>query len=261
MKINKISILSLVTLILLATTLMFFVGSNLSIADNNPPKKEADIYDYTGEGIQYLISPLGRSEYHNLGMVNFNGIKLNLVTLSYKVLFVDSVENIYSDPESLLPYKIERTISKLWWKEYITEEYDQKKFTVVIKKFKGKKLVKEDIVKANGPIQNLILSFFYLRRYPDFKIGWNFTVRVLAEFKFATTEFKLELVSIDKISVPAGKFQAYHFKSIPAKFEIWINKNSPQVPLKIKLKSIFDCLVLIKKYSLNNHSPKIEAKP
>ena len=240
--------------ILVIMFLMFFVN-------NNSLKAETDIADYAGEKIRYLISPLGRSEYNNLGMVDLKGIKVNVVTLSYKVLFVDSVEKIYSDPESLLPYKIERTISKLWWKEYVTEEYDQKKFTVAIKKFKGKKLVKEDIVKANGPIQNLILSFFYLRRYPDLKIGWNFTVSVLDEFKFATTEFKLELVSIDKISTPAGKFQAYHFKSIPVKFEIWINKNTPQVPLKIKLKSIFDCLISMKKYTLNNNLSRAESKP
>ena len=254
MKINKILILSLIVLILSVIVLIIFV-------DNNPSKKEADIYDYGAERILYLISPLGRSEYNNLGLVDFKGIKANLVTLSYKVLFVDSVEKIYSDPESLLPYKIERTISKLWWKEYITEEYDQTKFTVVIKKFKGKKLVKEQIIKANSPIQNVIPLLFYLSKIPDFKIGWHFTAHILAEFKPEVVSIKLELVSVDQISVPAGKFQAYHFKSIPAKFEIWINKNTPQVPLKIKLKSIFDCFIAMKKYSLNNNLSRIEEKP
>ncbi|MCX5699093.1 MAG: hypothetical protein NTX01_05305 [Candidatus Omnitrophica bacterium] len=246
MKINKILILSLIVLILSVIALMIFV-------DNNPSKKEADIYDYAAERILYLISPLGRSEYNNLGTVDLNGIKVNLVTLKYKVLFVESAEKIYSGPENLLPYKIERTISKLWWKEYATEEYDQKKFTVIIKNFKGKKLVKEQVIKANGPIQNVILLLFYLRNSPGLKIGWNFTARILAEFKPEVVSTKLELVSIDKISVPAGKFQAYHFKSIPAKFEIWINKNTPQVPLKIKLKSIFDCSISMKEYSLGNN--------
>jgi hypothetical protein len=142
-----------------------------------------------------------------------------------------------------LPHKIERTISKFLGKEYITEEYDHKKFTVVIRKFKGKKLVKEETIKASGPIQNSIMLPFYLRRLPDLEIGWHFTARVPAEYE-------LELVSIDEITVPGGKFQAYHFKSTPDKFEIWLNKNNPRVPLKIQGKGVFDYALLMKKYSL-----------
>ena len=151
-----------------------------------------------------------------------------------------------------MPYRIERSITKLLGNEYITEEYNQKKFTVTIRKFKGKKLVNEQIIKASGPIQNVILLLFFLRNNPDLKIGWSFTVRVPAEFKPELVSIKLELVSIDKIIVPAGKFQAYHFKSIPDKFEIWINKDTPRVPLKIKGKGIFNYVLLMKKYSLRN---------
>ena len=261
MKINKTFILLSIILILLAIVLMIFINNNSSIADNNQPKNEADIYGYTGEKILYLISPLGRSEYNNLGVVDFNGLKVNLVTLRTKVLLVDDLEKIYSKPESLLPYKIERTISGFFGKDYKTEEYDQEKFTVVMKKFKGKKLVKEQIIKAHGPIQNVILLLFYLRNNPNLKVGWNFTVKVPDEFKAELVSIKLELVSIDKISVPAGKFQAYHFKSKPDKFEFWINKDNPRVPLRIKIKSIIDFNVLMKKYSLNNNSSRLEVKP
>lgn len=231
MQINKILIVS-------AIALTIFV-------DNNLLNGEASIYDYTGESILYIMNPLGKSEYNYLGVVDLEGIKANLVTFRTKVLLSEYTEKIYSDPESLLPYKIERTISKLWGKEYIIEEYDQKKFTVVIRKFNGRKLIKEQIIKANGPIQNEILLLFYLRSRADFKIGWQFTARV-------PDEFKLKLVSIDEITVPAGKFQAYHLKSIPEKFEIWINKNTPRVPLKIQSKGIFDFALLMKKYSSHN---------
>ncbi len=232
MKINKLLIVS-------AIVLMIF-------ADTNSLKGEAEIHDYTGESILYLISPVGRSEYTDLGVVDLKGKKVNLVMFRTKALLFEDTEKIYSDPESLLPYRIERTISKVWGKEYITEEYDQKKFTVVMRKFKSGKLVQEQTFRANGPIQNAILLPFYLRRRPDLKIGWHFTARVPVEFKVA-------LVSIDKITVPAGKFQAYHFKSTPDKFEIWINKNSPRVPLKIQGKGIFGYALLMKKYSLHNN--------
>ena len=188
------------------------------------------------------ISPFGRSEYNNLGVVDLNGAKVNLVTFKTKVLLFEDTEKIYSDPESLLPLRIESNISKLWGKEYITEEYDQKKFIMVTRKFKGKKLVKEQIIQAKGPIHNAITLPFYLRGRSDLKIGWHFIARV-------PEEFGLELVSVDKITVPAGKFQAYHFKSIPNKFEIWINKDNPRVPLKIQGKGIFDYSLLMKKYS------------
>jgi hypothetical protein len=218
---------------------MIFLDSNLA-------KGEIGGYNYAGENILYLMSPLGKAEYNDFGIVDLNGIKVNLVTFKTKALFIENMEKIYSDPESLLPYKIERTISKLWGKEHIIEEYDQKKFTVVIRKFKGVKLVNEQIIKANSPIQNTILLLSCLCRRPDFEIGGYFTARIPAEIK-------LELVSIDEITVPAGKFQAYHFKSIPNKFEIWINKDTPRVPLKIQGKGVLDYALLMKKYSYHNN--------
>ena len=261
LKTNKMLILSLIAFVLSIIVLMNFVNKKSLIVDSNLLKKGSDVQGYAGEKILYLISPLGRSEYNNFGVVDLKGIKVNLVELKTKVLLIEETEKIYSDTESLLPLKIERTISKFWGKDYITEEYDQTKFTVTIKKFKGKELITEQLIKANGPIQNVIISLFYLRGNPDLKIGWGFTVRVPDEFKAELVSIKLELVSIDEIKVPAGKFQAYHFKSIPSKFEFWINQDNPRVPLRIKIKSIIDFNVLMKKYSLNNNFSRTEVKP
>jgi len=223
-------------LIFLLIVVIFFAGNDLL-------KGEVGILDHKGENIYYRISPFGRAEYNDLGVVDYKGIKLNLVTFKTKVLLLEDTETIYSDPQTLLPYRIERNISQLFGKEYITEEFDQKNFQVVITKYKGKKLVNTQVIKAAGPIQNVILLPFSLRNSPGLEIGWKFTARVPAEFK-------LELVSIDEIKVPAGKFQAYHFKSNPDKFEIWIKKDEPRVPLKIKGKGGLNYAVLMKKYNL-----------
>ena len=67
MKINGIFILAIIVLTI-------FVNNHLSRAETNTQ-------DYAGESIQYLISPLGRSEYSNLGIVDLKGIKVNLVIL------------------------------------------------------------------------------------------------------------------------------------------------------------------------------------
>jgi hypothetical protein len=238
MKTNKILILSVIALLI-------FVNNNTNTS--NSLRAEVDMNGYAGESIQYLIQPAGKSEYKNLGTVDLNGMKVNLITLKSKILFVDVTEKIFYDAESLLPYRTERTNSGFWVKEFRTEDYDQKKFTVVIKIFKKAKLVKEKTIKASGPIQNVNLLIFYLRKQTDLKIGWHFTPTVLEEFKLLKIDLKL--LSIDGITVPAGKFQAYHFKSVPAKFEIWMNKNTPQVALRIKLKNIIDCTISMKGYS------------
>lgn len=222
------------TLIVSAMVLLIFAGFAL-------PQGETGIDDYTGESIRYLISPLGKAEYNDFGIVDLNGVKVNLVIFRAKVLFFEDTKKIYSDPETFLPYKIEHTTSRFWSKQYITEEYDQKAFTVVIRKFKGAKLVNERIIKADGPIQNAVLLAFALRRRPDLEVGWQFAARV-------PEEYKLELIAVDEITVPAGTFLAYHLKSVPDKFEIWISKPSPRVPLRIKSKGIPPVALVMKDY-------------
>lgn len=210
-------------------------------AHNHSFSAETKAQDYSGEVVQYLISPLGRSEYKNHGLVDLNGVKVNLVTFKTNVIFFDDTELIYSDPKTLLPIRVERHISEFLGSEYITEEYDQEKFTVVTKKFAGKKIIQEQVVQANGPIYNAITLPFFLRRQPDLEIGMRFTARV-------PDEFEVELASIEEITVPAGKFRAYHFKSIPDKFEVWISQDDFQVPLKIQGKGFFDYALVMKEY-------------
>ena len=81
MKNNKILILLSMVFIIPLIVLVISVKNSLSIAESNVPKTEADIPDYTGESIQYLISPFGKSEYNDLGIVDLKGIKVNLVIL------------------------------------------------------------------------------------------------------------------------------------------------------------------------------------
>ena len=240
MKINKLA------LIAPAIVLMIFAVCNLM-------NGEAKINDYTVDTIQYLIQPFGKSEYNYLGAVDLNGMKVNLVTFRSKVLLFDCTEKIYSDPESFLPYRIERTVSRLFGREYITEDYDQQKFTLTTKKYRGKKIISEKTAEANGPIQNLIMLFSYLSKVPDPEIGWHFTANVPTDYKNFPTEFEIELVSMDEITVPAGKFQAYHFKSTPEKFDIWMSKDYPRIPLKVKGKSTVSYTLLMKARSFHNN--------
>ena len=229
MKINKI-------FIVLAVVLMIFMGTCLL-------RGEPVIYNHVGEDILYAISPFGESEYNDFGTVDLKGLKVNLVTFKTKILFFEDTEKIYSDPDSLLPLKVERNVSRFWAKEYIIEEYDQKKFTMTLRKFKKDKIIYEQIIEEKGPIHNAITLLFYMSKMEGLEIGWQFAVLI------PQGEFKVELVSIDEIIIPAGKFQAYHFKSIPEKVEIWVNKNSPRVLLKIQGRGVFNYILSMKKYN------------
>ena len=190
-------------------------------------EKASAVADYTGEKIIYTIEPAGRAEYSDLGFVDLKGKKVRLIIFKTHALGFDDTEKIYADANTLLPLRIERDVAMWLGKEYIVEEYDQKNFKLTITKFKNKKKVKEYIFKENGPIHNAILLPFYLRSIPDLLVGWSIDARF-------PKKFKIKLISIEKIEVPAGEFMAYRFTSAPHKFEIWISRNDPHVPLRIK---------------------------
>jgi len=201
----------------------------------------SNAYEYAGERIAYTIKPFGKAEYQDVGPVELGGAKLNLVIFKTRVLGFDDTERIYSDPQTLLPVRVERDIA--WFgKENIIEEYDQKNFTVTIKKKKGKKELPPQVLKSDGPVYNGVLLPFYPRSLSQLAIGWNFEFRL-------PNRFKVTLDKIEKIKVGGRQFNAYHFSSMPDKFEIWIDKNKPQIPLKIQGKGVFGYTLLMQSYS------------
>ncbi len=233
MKINK------TTLILSAALLAFLAAGRAVDGGIVTP-------DNQGERILYDVTPAGTAEYRDLGVVDLEGMPMNLATLKTKALLVEDTEKIYSDPESLLPRKIERDVSSFFWKEQITEEYDQKKGTVTITKRKNGKQVSTRILQGGGQMNSAILLPFSLREQLNPRIGMQVSATILPN------KFKIKLVSVDKITVPAGTFQAYHFKSLPDKFEVWINKDNPRVPLKIQGKGIFSYALSMQEYIPQN---------
>jgi uncharacterized protein (TIGR03546 family) len=189
--------------------------------------KGIDAFEHAEEKIIYAVSPIGRAEYSDEGLVELNNKSVRLITFRTRLIGFDDLEKIYSDPETLLPLKVERFVSILFGKEYLVQDHNLKTNSLVITKFIKNKKVKEYVFKADGPIHNAITLPFYLRSIPEFEIGWNFVARL-------PEQFTVTLTSIDDVEVPAGKFKAYHFTSSPEKFEIWISKDKYRLPIKIK---------------------------
>ncbi len=117
-------------------------------------------FEYVGEKIVYAVSPLGIAEYNDEGLTEFNGVKVRLITFRTRLTGFDDLEKIYSDPETLLPLRVERFVSILFGKEYLVEEYDLKKNALVITKFINNKKVKEYSFKADGPIHTFLSTHF-----------------------------------------------------------------------------------------------------
>lgn len=194
--------------------------------------------EFFGERLVYLIRPLGKAEYKDLGIVELWGRRMKLSSFRTEVLSFDDTETIYSSPENFLPLRVERDISIWPLKEKIVEEYDQQNYTLMIRKLKGKK-EEEQLFKAAGPIHNAVILPFYLRTIKELAPGWSMVIRL-------PQEFSVSLAGEEEIEVPAGKFQAYHFSSRPHKFDIWISKDNLRLPLKIKGAAGLDYTLLLK---------------
>ena len=179
------------------------------------------------EEIFYDISPIGTSVYRNYGEIEFRGRKVNLTVFETEVAGFRDREVIYSDPKTGLPYWVERNISDWFGKEFITEDYRQNDTRLLIIKYKDGKKVQEYKFESKGPIDNAILIPFSLRNKKGLKVGWSSDIRL-------PQAFKVECVSVEEVTVSAGKFKAYHFTSTPPKFEIWISADELRLPVKIK---------------------------
>ena len=200
--------------------------------------------DYTGEKITYAISPFGTAEYNDMGVVLLEGKAVKLVTFKTDTIGFSDLEKIYCDLKTLLPLRVERDISFLFSKEYLIEEYAPETFSLRIKKYVDQRIVNEYSFKAGGPINNAILLPFFLRSIDALEPGQSFTA-------YLPDTYKISLVSIDKITVPAGEFNAYHFTSRPQKFEVWISQDADRLPLKIKATGGYDYAMVMENRVFN----------
>ena len=198
---------------------------------------------FAGERIVYKTKPLGgRAEYTDLGPVDLGGRKVNKSLFHTLVLGFADTETIYSLQENLLPVRVERDIQGWIGREHIVEVYDQKNFTVTITKYKGKKKISERVYKAEGPIHNAVLMMFYVRRVSSgLDPGWR-------KVFYLPDKFEITLSSIEKIKIFGKTYMAYHFTSQPDKFEIWINKDEPRIPLLLEGRGGLNYKLTLKEY-------------
>lgn len=250
---HKRKVLFLIIIFILAGAAIFLVGvckfnsSNKveicnfkSVFSKNLPQ-EPDI-PLVQEKITYDVSlgklRLGRAVFNSIGNVPINGDPY-LITFETRLARFMDLEKIYCDPKTFLPLKIERSIRNWFNSEQITEVYDQHKFILQITKNNKEPLV----ITKQGPIHNAILLPFFVRRIPELDIGWSLLINL------PVRSYTIKLVSIDELKVPAGRYTAYHFKSEPKQFEIWISVDEKRIPLKIEGFGALGYSLAMKEYS------------
>jgi len=209
------------------------------------PKEERPI-QHVGEKIIYDVKLgkvcLGRAEFSKLPPIEIKGRRLDLATFETKLAHFKDQEKIYYDPLSFLPIRVERTIRNGFVVERIVEDYDQKQFTLRLTREKGGS--KEQLViRQIDRIHNAILLPYYIRRIPKLGVGW------ILHACLPKRLFLIKLVSIEDISVPAGRFRAYRFQSQPKQFQIWVSADEYRIPLKIEGAGVFGYTLVMRKHS------------
>ena len=203
--------------------------------------------DRVGEKIIYDVMlgniRMGKAIFHYQSKSKLSLQPANLFTFETRLMRFKDNEKIYSEPGTFLPLRVEREIFA--WPKYekITEVYDQEKFALkIIKTESGKE--QELNFKKDSAIHNVIMLPYLVRQLSALAVGWSFLANL------PTQQFKIELVGIEEIKIVAGTFKAYHFKSTPERFEIWISADEYRIPLKIKGMSGIGYTLVMREYIL-----------
>lgn len=207
------------------------------------PKKPERVGEKIIYNVQFGKLNLGKAVFNHLSMTKFKGRDARLISFETRLVRFSDIERIYSDAETFLPLRVERLVSTWPFPEKITEDYDQEKFVITIKKVKRNK-EETTVIKKGNVINNAILLPYFVRDMENLRVGYNLTARL------PTQEFVIELVAEEEVEVPAGKFRAYRFISKPKKFEIWISTDERRIPLKIKGANGLGYTLVMKEYSL-----------
>lgn len=212
---------------------------------NSEEVEEKKPAERVGERIVYNVKlgkvSLGKAVFNHLPRAELNGKQVSFMNFETKLPHFSDLEKIYSDPDTRLPLKVERSISNWPFSEKISEYYDQKKFILTIVK-DGKN--NQTVIEKDAPIHNAVILPFYVRDTAHFDPGWSMLINL------PNQKFQIKLAGTENIILDGQDFKAYRFESDPKRFEIWVSADERRIPLKIKGSGSLGYILIMKEYSL-----------
>lgn len=199
--------------------LMFSIGSSAQAA----PFKPGETITYT---IKQLAFSAGEASLTYKGPVTLEGNPYILVLFEASGFQFQDKEEIYLEPETLLPMIVKREVDYLGKHEVITERYDHEAGTVKIsKRVKGETTV--ETLEKPGPIDNIYGFIYRYRLNGSFEIGEELDITL------PTMDLTMLVDSKETLKAAGEAFDSYYLKSDPDKYKLWFSATEEKIPLRI----------------------------
>ena len=204
--------------------LLLFSGTGIAVAQSG------SLPFQPGETVTYAIKKLGVKAGE--ATLVFKGLEQHQGKSFYRISFTARAmnfldeENIFVDPQTLYPVRVERNLNIFGRKEKILEIYDHVKGEIqIIKVFKGKET--RQTLQKTGPVDNIYCFLYRFRQETAIDQKKSF------EMKLPTKDVKLEFVKPDELKIGNKTYQTLYLQSDPKEYKLWFDSGAKKVPLRI----------------------------
>jgi len=209
---------------------------------------------FIGEKIVYTIKKFGitagTATLTFVGPAEKDGKNFALIVFHADGMNFFDNENIFADPETLLPRIVVRDLNIFGKKEKITEDYVSQKGAVRITKIADGKTT-EQILKKDGEVDNIYCFISRYRRDGNFETGDSLKINL------PTTDVQIKMEQKTSLSADGQKIVAFFMQSDPAKYKIWFGTDNRNIPLRIDGAAGFgNTSMIMKEYQGNSAAGK-----
>lgn len=183
-----------------------------------------------GETLKYDIKQLGLTVGEAAlvfeGETTSDARTLYLIRFTAKSFRFSDEEQIYLDPATFLPVRIERNLDIFGKKENIVEYYNAIEGSVrVVKTSKGK--TTEQTLHRGHPVENIYGFIYRYRRSGKFAAGENIQIHL------PTRDILFKLIGQDMFKTSDKQIPAFLLQSEPPKYKVWFDSGTARIPLRI----------------------------
>jgi len=175
----------------------------------------------------------GKKVFHAIG----KGRTANVISWFFKVR--DDYQS-YFDYATGVPYLFKRRVDEGGYTIKRDLSFDQTNHKVRIQDLKKKK---DTTITTTPNVQDMISTFYYLRKYDTHSMKPGDEINVNMFFDYELFPFKLKFLGFETINTPFGKVKTQKFSPLvqsgrvfkeKESVSVWISADDNKIPLKIK---------------------------